>query len=114
MSSNVEITYRVANNVKYLCKLQGRPLGDLESELFVSIGYFSVIKHRGGNICVSLAYKVAGMLGVSLEDLITKDYEIEYLEKQIEAAKKASRRAEETLAYQKLQLKLKESKIYGN
>ena len=107
MKSDVTLTYIVANNIKYLCKLQGRAVSELESELFVSTGYFSNIKSRGGHICVSVAYPVAKMLGVTVDDLLTKDYEVEYLKQRIEAAKRASRNAEETLAYQKLQLKLK-------
>ena len=87
----------IYTNVKTLLKLQDKSIGTLEKELNLSSGYLS----RRCNYNINVVYDISKSLGVSIEDLIEKDYSYEAkkhdLEQSVQALKEQLRLAQHQL-----------------
>lgn len=82
---------KVVNNIRTLAKIKGLKLGDIERKMGRQAGYFS----RYPNIGTLELIGTAKLLGVTVGDLITKDFgdmlidsEIRKLEEQIDGIKR--------------------------
>ena len=63
-------TERIVSNVKYLCKKNNISIGWVEKEVGVSAGYLSRMKGRK-MLPIDSAYKIAEVLGIEMQDLIS-------------------------------------------
>lgn len=80
----IEPDVMIRRNFDYLIKSKGLKRGDVERGIGVCAGYFSRTKH-GLNLAV--AYKLSKYLGVSLDDLCSKDFYKQLLKKQLQKEK---------------------------
>ena len=69
-----DINNKVYRNVKALAKSKDMKLADVEAQAGVTTGYLS---RKGKRISVETLIKLANALGVSTDELLTKDYETE-------------------------------------
>ena len=76
------ISTQLYNNVKKIAKLQRRKLGDLETSIGLTKGYFWRCSKNHNSPRLDPIYSLAGMLGVSIEDLITDAYRKQQEEEQ--------------------------------
>ena len=61
-------------NIKFLCKFNHIRMNELEKQLDISIGYLSkTAKHRK-NLSIEKIAKISEILGVTVDDLINRDY----------------------------------------
>lgn len=65
---------RFANNVRTLVKRKGMNLGDFERKVGVWAGYTSRIEKTGFVPSVDLVIKMASTLGVSINELVYKNF----------------------------------------
>lgn len=63
------ISERIANNARFLCRSQGRNIGDMEKAVGISTGYLSRIKGKE-MLRIDVGYALADYLGVNMDDLI--------------------------------------------
>lgn len=70
MKSAFDLFYE---NVKWLCKMNGIQVGQLEKEIGVSAGYISRTAGKNKDIGLFKAYKIASIFGVTLDDLSKKN-----------------------------------------
>ena len=61
-------------NVKYLAKKKGIMLGDIEESAGKQRGYLAMRKNRCRQIDLNVAMTCSKMLGVTVNDLVEKDY----------------------------------------
>jgi len=78
----MDISTQLYNNVKKIAKLHGRKLGDLETSIGLTKGYFWRCRKNHNSPRLEPIYTLAGMLGVSIEDLITDAYRKQQEEEQ--------------------------------
>ena len=81
---NIEPETLIRNNFDTLIKTKGLKRGEVERAIGVCAGYFSRSKH-GVNLTV--AYKLSRYLGVSLDDICSKDFYKTTLRQQLEKEK---------------------------
>ena len=82
--TNIEPETMIRRNFDYLIKTKGLKRGDVERSIGVCAGYFSRSKH---GVNLSIAYKLAKLLEVSLDDLCSKDFYKNLLKEQLEKEK---------------------------
>lgn len=88
MASKYENNYtdKIYNNIKTLVGMRDDiKIGTLESEMGLAVGYLS----RRCNYNINLIYDISKRLGVSIEDLIEKDYSYEAKKYELEASVKS-------------------------
>jgi len=61
------------NNVKFLANYKGIRIGSLENSLGVCTGYFARLKSNSATPSISLIAKLADLLEVSIDTLISQD-----------------------------------------
>jgi len=62
------ISERISINARYLCKQQGKEVGEMEAAVGISAGYLSRIKGKK-SMGIDAGYALAGWLGVSMDEL---------------------------------------------
>lgn len=65
------VSLRVVENIKLLCKLHNLKIGELEDVVGVSQGYFSRFKINTRNMSLDTAYKVSQHFNISMDELCT-------------------------------------------
>ena len=78
MQINTDIRERIYENAKALAKIRGLKLSDVEEKLGLSQGYLSRTAH---GIKIEKVYELSKIFGVTIADLIEKDFWEEYKEK---------------------------------
>lgn len=68
---------RIYENIKVLAKINNQKMSDVEKQICVSPGYLS--RERG--LKIDRVYALSKIFGVTINDLIEKDYKKEYKEK---------------------------------
>lgn len=63
------ISERIAINARYLCKQQGKEIGEMEAAVGISAGYLSRIKGKK-YMGIDTGYALADWLGVSMDELV--------------------------------------------
>ncbi len=72
----MNISEKIYENVKALCKMNDKNMGYIETEIAgVSVGYLS---REQKNISVKCVYNIAEYFGITVNNLIEKDYWEEY------------------------------------
>ena len=82
--SKEQMSERFYWNVKALSKSKGIHIADIEKEISFSKGYLSRYASRGMTISIYDGCCIAEMLGVSLMDLIEKDFARDYKEQRLQ------------------------------
>lgn len=91
---------RFYRNTRFLCRKRGVRMSELESLGGVSAGYIGRAAKRG-SIRLDIAYKTALRLGVSLDDMLSRDYKLEAKRRGLEAELKKINRMMEGLGSDK-------------
>jgi len=63
------ISERIAANARFLCRSQGKKIGEMEAAVGVSTGYLSRVKGKV-MLRIDIGYALAEYLGVSMDDLV--------------------------------------------
>ena len=71
-------------NLRYVCKDKGIQIGELERKAGVSLGYLSRMENKGKSISLCKAYAFANIVGVTIDDLLRKDFFKEMRIKELE------------------------------
>lgn len=85
--TELELTQKICNNAKYLALIDNKPIGDVEKAIGVSVGYFSRTLKHGVNIPLAKVVRLAEYFKIHIDFLIYRNYEVEYLDRQIEVMK---------------------------
>lgn len=80
----MELNEKIYCNIKYLCKLNKENLGDIENSVGLSAGYFSRLSYSRSSLKLDAVYEIAKHFGMTIDELIHKDIEVEKLEKRIQ------------------------------
>lgn len=74
----------VRNNTELLIKLKGLKKGEFETTVGVAQGYFAKSKSA---MNLSVACKISSFFGISLDDLVSSDFQKKLLRKELEQKK---------------------------
>ena len=91
------INEKFARNVRAILTAKDASVLAFESAIGVSAGYLSRLLRHDNDIAMVTAYRAAKTLGVSVEDLIEKDYVKETLVQEMQAEIDAHQREAERL-----------------
>lgn len=83
MRTTCDISQKFTKNVRYIAKSQDYPIGKLEKDVGVTVGYLSRFKNGTKSIGLDVACDIASKLNYSLEDMLTKDIRKEVLRAEI-------------------------------
>ena len=72
----------VYDNIAFLIKSKGIPIGTVEKELGVSTGYFSRARKAGG-MTAEMLYKASRYFGVTMDELYTGSFRAEVIKEEI-------------------------------
>ena len=75
---------RFFRNIRFVCKNKGIQIGELETIVGVSLGYISRMEKNGKSISLRNAYSLANIVGVTIDDLLRKDFFKEMRIKELE------------------------------
>ena len=64
------VSERIARNARFICRYQGKNVGEMEKAVCVSAGYLSRIRGRS-KLSIDTACSIAEYLGTSLDELIS-------------------------------------------
>lgn len=79
-----EIVMRhLCENIDFLIKINDKKIGEVETAIGVSLGYFSRIKNGLFDLPISKVIRTAEYFSVSVDSLIHSNFKAEYLKKQI-------------------------------
>ena len=78
---------RVYNNIDYLILIDNVERGEVEKAIGVSAGYLTRSKEKGVDLPISKIVALAMFFRIHVDFLIGHNYEIDYLDRQIEKAK---------------------------
>lgn len=96
--NEMKLTQKICNNVKYLALIENKQIGEVEKAIGVSVGYFSRTLKHGVNIPLAKVVKLAEYFKIYIDSLICHDYEVDYLDRQIEVMKSRLDEIEEAKA----------------
>ena len=85
------MTDYVIKNIKYLCKVKGISLGELEKTVGISVGYFSRLYGRADCMSVKTLNAVSTIFDISMDDLVKRPI---YKEQRIKELKEELERLE--------------------